>query len=106
VRALKPDFAQLATLPVRGIIVTALASTAGFNFVSRFFAPATGIAEDPATGSAHCCLAPFWRSRLGKDAMVGYQASARGGVVGVRVVGSRVHLLGRAVTVLRGELLA
>jgi predicted PhzF superfamily epimerase YddE/YHI9 len=105
-RGLKPDFGRLAELPVRGVIVTAAASTAGFDFVSRFFAPGAGIAEDPVTGSAHCCLAPFWRSRLGKDAMIGYQASARGGVVGVRVVGSRVHLLGRAVTVLRGELLA
>lgn len=106
VRALKPDIARLAALPVRGLIVTARASTAPFDFVSRFFAPAVGVPEDPVTGSAHCCLAPFWRDRLGKDEMTGFQASARGGVVGVRVEGGRVKLRGRAVTVLRGELLA
>jgi PhzF family phenazine biosynthesis protein len=106
IRALKPDHAQLKTLPVRGVIVTAAASTAGLDFVSRFFAPGSGIAEDPVTGSAHCCLAPFWRERLGKDEMVGYQASPRGGVVRVRAAGPRVFLLGKAVTVLRGELLS
>jgi predicted PhzF superfamily epimerase YddE/YHI9 len=106
VRKLHPDFARLAELPVRGIIVTARASTPGFDFVSRFFAPASGVNEDPVTGSSHCCLAPFWRERLGKDEMRAYQASARGGVVGVRVAGERVLLRGQAVTVLRGELLA
>jgi PhzF family phenazine biosynthesis protein len=104
VRALMPDHNRLAALPVRGVIVTAAASTAGFDFVSRFFAPGSGIPEDPVTGSAHCCLAPFWRDRLGKDEMVGYQASPRGGVVRTRVVGPRVVLQGQAVTVLRGEL--
>jgi PhzF family phenazine biosynthesis protein len=106
VRATKPDFGRLSALPVRGVIVTAVASTAGFDFVSRFFAPAAGVPEDPVTGSAHCALAPFWGKRLGKEAMTAYQASPRGGVVGVRVVGRRVHLIGRAITVLRGELLA
>jgi PhzF family phenazine biosynthesis protein len=105
-RALKPDHSRLAALPVRAVIVTAPASTAGFDFVSRFFAPGSGIPEDPVTGSAHCCLGPFWRERLGKDEMVGYQASPRGGVVRVRVAGPRVFLLGKAVTVLRGELLS
>jgi PhzF family phenazine biosynthesis protein len=105
VRTLKPDTAALAAVSARGIIVTAQATTSGFDFVSRFFAPGTGIPEDPVTGSAHCCLAPFWRERLGKDEMRAYQASPRGGVVGVRVAGARVHLRGRAVTVLRGELL-
>jgi PhzF family phenazine biosynthesis protein len=105
-RGLRPDFAGLARLPVRGVIVTAAATTAGFDFVSRFFAPGSGIAEDPVTGSAHCCLAPFWGGRLGKEEMTGYQASARGGVVGVRIAGARVHLIGRAITVFRGELLA
>jgi PhzF family phenazine biosynthesis protein len=104
VRRLAPDFAALGKLPVRGVIVTAEATMPEFDFVSRFFAPACGIPEDPATGSSHCCLAPFWRERLGKDTMRGYQASARGGILGVRVVGERVCLRGQAVTVLRGEL--
>jgi PhzF family phenazine biosynthesis protein len=103
-RALAPDVARLAALPVRGVIVTARATTPGFDFVSRFFAPAAGVNEDPVTGSAHCCLGPFWRERLGRNEMRAYQASARGGVVGVRVAGERVVLRGQAVTVLRGEL--
>jgi predicted PhzF superfamily epimerase YddE/YHI9 len=105
VRALKPDIAALAALPSRGIIVTAPATIPSFDFVSRFFAPAAGVPEDPVTGSAHCCLAPYWRDRFGKDQMRAYQASTRGGVVGVRVAGERVLLRGQAVTVLRGELL-
>jgi PhzF family phenazine biosynthesis protein len=105
VRDVKPDFASLAKVPVRGIIVTAPATMPGFDFVSRFFAPAAGVPEDPVTGSSHCCLAPFWSQRLNKDEMMGYQASARGGIIGVRRKGSRVVLRGRAVTVLRGELL-
>ncbi len=104
-RGLKPDFALLAHLPVRGVIVTSRATTTGFDFVSRFFAPACGVNEDPVTGSAHCALGPFWRTRLGKDEFRAYQASPRGGVIGVRVCGERVHLFGRAVTVLRGELI-
>jgi predicted PhzF superfamily epimerase YddE/YHI9 len=106
VRKLKPDFVRLKEMPVRGIIVTALASTPGFDFVSRFFAPASGVQEDPVTGSSHCCLGPFWRPRLGKDVMRAYQASPRGGVIGVCVAGERVLLRGQAVTVLRGELVA
>jgi len=105
VRELKPDFSLLATLPVRGVIVTSQSSKSEIDFVSRFFAPAVGIPEDPVTGSAHCCLAPFWSSRLGKKAMTAYQASARGGVVKVRLEGERVILAGQAVTVLVGELL-
>jgi PhzF family phenazine biosynthesis protein len=104
-RGLKPDLHLLAQLPVRGVIVTSRATTPGFDFVSRFFAPASGVNEDPVTGSAHTALGPFWRTRLGKDEFRAYQASARGGVVGVRVCGERVVLSGRAVTVLRGELL-
>jgi PhzF family phenazine biosynthesis protein len=105
VRELTPEISQLATLPVRGVIVTSRSSTAEFDFVSRFFAPAVGVPEDPVTGSAHCCLAPFWSNRLGKKAMTGYQASARGGVVKVRLEGERVILSGQAVTVLVGDLL-
>ena len=104
VRALKPDFARLKALSARGVMVTSVASTEGYSFVSRFFAPGAGIDEDPVTGSAHCCLGPFWRERLGLDEMVAYQASARGGVVRVQVAGERVRLGGQAVTVLRGEL--
>jgi predicted PhzF superfamily epimerase YddE/YHI9 len=89
---------------VRGVIVTGRAEDSRWDFVSRFFAPGAGIDEDPVTGSAHCALGPFWAERLGKDQLVGYQASARGGVVRVRVAGDRVHLGGQAVTVLRGEL--
>jgi predicted PhzF superfamily epimerase YddE/YHI9 len=104
VRALAPDSRRLATLPVRGVIVTSRSDGPGCDFVSRFFAPGSGIDEDPVTGSAHCALGPFWGQRLGKEELVGYQASARGGVVRVRVAGDRVHLGGQAVTVLRGEL--
>lgn len=104
VRNLKPDLALLGEIPARGFIVTSLASTQGFDFVSRFFAPRAGINEDPATGSAHCCLGPFWSTRLKKNEFVAYQASARGGVVRVRVSGNRVVLGGQAITVLRGEL--
>lgn len=104
VRDLKPDLALLKTLPARGIIVTSVATSKGYDFVSRFFAPHAGIDEDPVTGSAHCCLGPFWQARLGKTEFVAYQASQRGGVVRVRVASDRVYLGGRAVTVLRGEL--
>lgn len=104
VRQVNPDFEKLRQLTIRGIMVTSRASTPGYDFVSRFFAPGVGINEDPVTGSAHCCLAPFWAARTGKQEMLAYQASARGGVVGVRLEGERVALLGRAVTVLRGEL--
>jgi predicted PhzF superfamily epimerase YddE/YHI9 len=104
VRALRPDLGRLAELPVRGVIVTARASTEGFDFVSRFFAPAVAVPEDPVTGSAHCCLAPYWGGVLGKTEMVGWQASERGGRVRVRLVGDRVKLAGPAVTVLEGTL--
>jgi PhzF family phenazine biosynthesis protein len=104
VRGAAPDFAALGAVPARGIILTARASSPGFDFVSRFFAPAAGIDEDPVTGSAHSTLGPFWASRLGKTSFVAYQASPRGGIVEVEVAGDRVLLGGRAVTVLRGEL--
>ena len=106
VRTADPDHRRLASLPVRGVIVTARASKEPFHFVSRFFAPGSGIDEDPVTGSAHCSLGPFWRERLGRDEFLAYQASARGGVVRVRVEGDRVKLGGQAVTVLRGRLVA
>ena len=105
VRGLTPDHGQLGALPVRGVIVTSRAQTGQpYDFVSRFFAPGSGIAEDPVTGSAHCALGPYWRARLGRDVMTGYQASARGGTVHVECRGDRVMLGGHAITVLRGTL--
>ena len=88
------------------MIVTSRSDDPRFDFVSRFFAPAVGIDEDPVTGSAHCCLAPYWADVLGKTEMTAYQASVRGGVVQVRVLGDRVSLGGQAVTIWQGELLA
>jgi PhzF family phenazine biosynthesis protein len=104
VRGLEPDFAALKVVSTRGVMVTSVASSEGYDFVSRFFAPGAGIDEDPVTGSAHCCLGPYWWERLGLDEMLAYQASARGGEVRVWVRGERVLLGGHAVTVLRGEL--
>ena len=106
VRALKPDITALGKLPVRGTIVTARASDTHYDFVSRFFAPAVGVAEDPVTGSAHCCLTPYWADKLGKTEMTAYQASARGGTVKVRMAGNRVLLSGQAVTVMKCELMS
>jgi len=107
VRALAPDPSLVVRLPARGLIVTAAADHgADHDFVSRFFAPAIGVPEDPVTGSAHCCLGPFWAERLGKPVVVGYQASARGGTVRVQPRGDRVTLSGQAVTVMVGELSA
>jgi PhzF family phenazine biosynthesis protein len=105
VRALTPDIGRLREVDARGVIVTARADGGtGADFVSRFFAPRVGVDEDPVTGSAHCVLAPFWAARLGRAELIGYQASRRGGVVRVRTSGDRVALMGRAITVLRGEL--
>ena len=101
-RAIQPDHSALRKLPARGIIVTARG--ADYDFVSRFFAPGSGIDEDPVTGSAHCALGPYWAAKLGKSTFRAFQASARGGEVGVRVEGDRVILSGQAVTVLQGEL--
>jgi PhzF family phenazine biosynthesis protein len=104
VRGLQPDLAALRKLDARGVIVTSRSEAEQFDFISRFFAPAAGVDEDPVTGSAHCCLTPYWAGRLGRNDLTGYQASARGGVVKVRLEGDRVRLAGGAVTVLRGEL--
>ena len=104
VRRLNPDHAKLRKLPVRGVIVTSRAANGQYDFVSRFFAPGSGVDEDSVTGSAHCCLTPYWSERLGKTEFVAYQASKRGGTLRLRLDGDRVKLAGRAVTVLRGEL--
>jgi PhzF family phenazine biosynthesis protein len=105
VRRLRPDLALLQTLPVRGLIVTAK-GTGEFDCVSRFFAPAAGVDEDPVTGSAHCTLAPYWGAKLGKQELVGWQASRRGGLVRMRLEGQRVILGGKAITISKGELVA
>jgi PhzF family phenazine biosynthesis protein len=104
VRALTPDLEAIANLKRPSLIVTAPASMPGVDFVSRFFAPGFGIPEDPVTGSAHCTLAPWWAQRLGKTQMRAYQASARGGFLDVRLLGDRVEIGGRAVTVFRAQL--
>ena len=106
VRELKPNHSALAALPLRGVMVTSRSSDPAYDFVSRFFGPGAGVPEDPVTGSAHCCLGPYWGGRLHKTDLVGHQVSARGGVVHVGVRGDRVRLGGRAITMLRGELLA
>lgn len=105
-RALKPDHSKLRKIPVRGVIVTARSSSPEFDFISRFFAPGSGIDEDPVTGSAHTALGPYWGAKLGRTEMTGYQASARGGVVRVRLKDDRIILGGQAVTVMQASLLA
>jgi PhzF family phenazine biosynthesis protein len=104
VRALRPDRAEFGHVPARGIIATAISDMGGADFVSRFFAPSIGIPEDPVTGSAHCCLGPYWGKKLGKDSLTGFQLSARGGTVRLTLQGDRVVLAGKAVPVLSGKL--
>lgn len=104
VRGLAPDLGLLRKVPARGVIVTSRTQEKGVDFVSRFFAPASGIDEDQVTGSAHCTLGPYWAKRLAQAELVGYQASRRGGTVRVRLSGGRVFLGGRAVTVFYGTL--
>jgi len=107
VRSLTPDLAAIGRLDARGVIVTSHAdNTSEYDFVSRFFAPQAGVPEDPVTGSAHCALTPYWSKKLGKQSLVAFQASARGGELRLRLVGDRVRIGGQAVTVLRGELTA
>ena len=100
---LKPDFNRLAAIDCRGLIVSAPSHSGEYDIVSRFFAPACGINEDPVTGSAHCTLAPYWSGVLGKKTLSAYQASARGGKLEVEYLGERVKLKGKAVTVMLGE---
>jgi len=100
----RPDLQKLRDFGARGVMITARSDDADFDFISRFFAPGAGIDEDPVTGSAHCALAPFWQTRLGKAELVGYQASARGGIVRAKVAGDRVYLTGNAVTVISGTM--
>jgi PhzF family phenazine biosynthesis protein len=102
VRQAQPDFALLKQVPARGVILTSRSQQ--YDFVSRFFAPQVGVAEDPVTGSAHCCLAPYWAEKLGKQEFHAYQASPRGGELHLQLEGQRVIIQGRAVTVIRGQL--
>ncbi|MEU9982155.1 PhzF family phenazine biosynthesis protein [Streptomyces sp. NPDC050856] len=109
VRAVSPDLDAVAALTrregLRGVIVTASAEAGrAYDFVSRFFSPVEGIAEDPVTGSAHTALAPYWSGRLGRDGLTGLQVSVRGGLIRTAVRTDRVHLTGNAVTVLEGTL--
>ena len=104
VKNLRPDFELLKKLPKFGTIVTSKSNNDKYDFVSRFFAPAKGINEDPVTGSAHCVLAPYWSEKLNKKELKAHQASERGGYLKVKVEGDRVLLIGKAVTVLKGEL--
>jgi predicted PhzF superfamily epimerase YddE/YHI9 len=105
VRKMRPDFAKLAGLSCRGIIVTSASRKREYDFVSRFFAPAVGVDEDPVTGSAHCCLAPYWQEKLGRQPLTAYQVSKRGGLLQVRVQGGRTFIAGQAVTVLECKLM-
>ena len=107
VRRLNPDLTAIACVAARGVIVTSRADqNSEYDFVSRFFAPQSGVPEDPVTGSAHCALAPYWSAKLGKNELRAFQASPRGGELRLRLVGDRVRIGGQAVTVLRGELTA
>ena len=103
-RGLAPNFRELSQVKCRGVIVTAASDGGRADFVSRFFAPAVGVDEDPVTGSAHCCLAEYWSRKIGRNELIGYQASRRGGFVRVRLAGERVHLGGRAIGVMTGIL--
>lgn len=105
VKNIEPDFDLLKKIDTRGIIVTAISASDKYDFVSRFFAPNIGITEDPVTGSAHCCLGPYWSEKLNKNSLIGFQASERGGTVRVKADGNRINLSGKAVTIFRGELL-
>jgi len=103
VRKLAPDYTLLRQIPARGIIVTSLSNSGNYDFLSRFFAPSCGVDEDPVTGSAHCCLGPYWQRRTGRDSFTAYQASKRGGYLRVRVGERRTYISGKAITVLIGD---
>jgi PhzF family phenazine biosynthesis protein len=101
---MQPNMHLLAAIPTRGVIVTAPSSSAEFDFVSRFFAPAYGIPEDPVTGSVHCALGSYWQEKLGKSDFTAFQARARGGIVKISLRNDRVHLYGQAISMSRVEL--
>lgn len=105
VKQIEPDYKLLKQVDTRGVIVTSRSGSNKYDFISRFFAPAIGIDEDPVTGSAHCCLGPYWQNKLNKKSFIAYQASKRGGTIKIKVGENRVFLNGKALTVLTGELL-
>jgi PhzF family phenazine biosynthesis protein len=102
-RELSPNLPAIARMDRPGVIVTAPGDGA-YDFISRYFAPAKGVPEDPVTGAAHCMLAPYWAKRLGKTVLTAFQASRRGGKVICRIAGDRVELEGGCVFFLEGEL--
>jgi PhzF family phenazine biosynthesis protein len=102
VRACRPDFKALGSVAARGVVITARATQ--YDFISRFFAPSVGVNEDPATGSSHCALAPYWAERLRKTELVAKQLSPRGGLLHLEVKGSRVHLGGQSHLLIEGSL--
>jgi len=106
VRRVAPDFAAIARIDARAVVVTARSDDDRFDFVSRCFGSRVGIGEDPVTGSSHCALATYWAERLGRTEFLAYQCSARGGTLQVTLLGDRVRLGGTAVTITRGELVA
>jgi PhzF family phenazine biosynthesis protein len=106
-RAARPDFARLRTVPGRALMITAASAPGhGADYVCRYFAPWAGVDEDPVTGSAHCALGPFWAARLGRRALSALQVSPRGGSLRVAADGDRVRLSGQAVTVVEGKWMA
>ena len=105
VKNVEIDFQRLAKFKMRGVILTAISEDSNVDFISRFFGPAVGVNEDPVTGSAHCCLAPYWAAKLGKPELSAFQASERGGDLLLRLDGDRVHIGGSAITIKQGELL-
>jgi len=105
VMELQPNWSLLERIDTRGIIVTSRSSTSDYDFISRAFFPALGVPEDPVTGSAHCCLGPYWKRKLNKDEFLAYQASRRGGIIKVTVRDERVLLVGQAITVMIGQIL-
>lgn len=106
IRAWEPDLTYISSLDTRGLIVTARDHSGTCDFISRFFAPRTGVKEDPVTGSAHACLGPYWAGKLQKKRLIGYQASARGGEVLISMDETRVVIQGKAITVMQGVITA
>jgi len=104
VRELKPDFAKLGNICKGGVSVTSRSDRRDFDFISRVFAPSEGINEDPVTGSAYCCLGPYWGRKLNKQVLKAFQASSRGGTLKIKLLDERVALYGKAVLVMKGEI--
>ena len=103
-RKLKPDFTILKNVDVRGVIVTSKSDDSSYDFVSRCFYTALGVNEDPVTGSAHCCLGPYWGNKLQKDRLHAKQLSVRQGELDLVLSGDRIIISAQAVTTLKGEL--